>query len=210
MGEVTKTRVYEEGNYGLTVFEKTDTSTNPSYGTGVTVEGLVSVDITFSSTRTKTAADDVTDYLNRVSPLKGDGTIKLLGFTKAMYEQFFNNITDSQDVIVYGKKAQTKAVGLVFYNTENYEGGSSENMFVLPNVVMELPNLSTTTLAEDDTTTRDYELTITATSQNYIKSDGTRDRYTCAILNSVDNSDIYTKSKGTVYLPDGATAGSVL
>lgn len=207
MSETAKTRVYEEGNYGLTVFKKTDTSGNPTYGEGTTIDGLVSVDITFSSTRTKTSADDIPDYLNRVSPVKGEGTIKLLGFTKKMYEQFFNNIVDTKGVVVLGKKAQTKSVGLIFYNTENYEGGSSENMFVLPNVTMELPNLSTTTLAEDDTTTRDYELTITATAQNYTDESGKRDRYTCAILNSEDNKDIYATAKGKIYFPDGATAG---
>lgn len=205
----TKSRVYEEGNYGLTVFPKTDTSTNPKYGTGVSVEGLVSVDITFSSTRTKTAADDVADYLNRVSPVKGDGTITLIGFTKAMYQQFFNNIVDTAGAIVVGKKNQTKPVGLIFYNTENYEGGTSENMFVLPNVTIELPNLSTTTIAEDDTTKRDYALTIQVNPQNYVYGENQRDRYTYAILNSVDDSTIYSTKRGKIYLPDGAAEGTI-
>lgn len=213
MAETAKTRFYEEGNYGLTVFERTVTATNPSYGTGVSVEGLVSVDLTFSSTRTATPADDVVDYLNRTSPVKADGTIKLIGFTNSMYKTFYSNIVDNKNIVVIGKKQQSKPVGLVFYNTENYNGGTSENMFVLPNVVFELPNISTTTLAEDDTTTRDYTLTVSAKSQNYQYTNGTatiRDRYTCAILNSVDNADIYATARGAMYLPDGAKAGTVI
>ena len=211
--QVVKSRVSEEGNYGLTVFERTITETNPHYGTGAEIEGLVSIDITFSSTRTATPADDVVDYLNRTSPVKGDGTIKLIGFTNAMYKKFYNNIVDKNNVVVIGKKQQSKPVGIVFYNTENYVEGSSENMFVLPNVVFELPNLSTTTLAEDDTTTRDYTLTVSVKSQNYQYTDGSvtkRDRYTCAILNSVDNSSIYEANRGKLYIPDGAQAGTVL
>ena len=210
---VEKKRFYEEGNYGLTIFDRTVTDTTPAYGEGVKIDGLVSVDLTFSSTRTATSADDVVDYLNRTSPVKADGTITLIGFTNAMYRKFYNNIADNKGAIVIGKKQQSKAVGLVFYNTENYEGGSSENMFVLPNVVFELPNLSTTTLAEDDTTIRDFTLTVSAKSQNYQYEDGEtvkRDRFTCAILNSVDNADIYQTNRGKIYLPDGATAGSVL
>ena len=210
---VQKSRVFEEGNYGLTVFERTITSSNPQYGAGVGIEGLVSVDLTFSSTRSATPADDVVDYLNRTSPVKADGTIKLIGFTNAMYKKFYNNIVDKNNVVVIGKKQQSKPVGIVFYNTENYEGGSSENMFAIPNIVFELPNISTTTLAEDDTTTRDYTLTVSAKAQNYQYQDGEtikRDRYTCAILNSVDNADIYANAKGKMYIPDGAEQGAIL
>ncbi len=203
MSETSKKRFYEEGNYDLTIFERTITDKNPKYGDGKKIDGLVSVELTFSSTRTATAADDVVDYLNRTSPVKADGTIKLIGFTTAMYKEFYNNIVDSKGAVVLGKNQQSKAVGIVFYNTENSENGPSENMFVLPNVVFELPNLSTTTLAEDDTTIRDYSLTVSAKTQVYYDESGKKDRYTCAILNSEDNNDIYSSVRGTMYIPDG-------
>ena len=202
-----KSRLYQEGNYGMKVFALTyDESGNATYGEPQAIQGLVNVDITFSRTRTKTAADDVVDYLNRTSPEKGDGTITLLGLSTADYQKLYNNIVDSKGVVVIGRKAQTKRLGVIFYNTENYEGSSSENMFVLPNVTFEMPNISTQTIAEDDTTIREFALTVQANAQAYMTSDNKKDRYTCAIVNSVDNADIYDTVKDTVYVPDKAVS----
>lgn len=192
-------RVFEEGNYGLKVFPLNSDGT---YGTGYAVEGTVSVDITFSRTRTNTPADDVTDYLNRTSPEKGEGTLTLVGLKKTDYAAFYNNVVDTDGVIVGGRKNQTKRLGVIFYNTKNYEGGSSTNMFVLPNVTFELPNLSTTTIAEDDTTIRAFELAITANSVSFETAGGGKDRYTWAVVNSVDNVDIYDDVKDTIYVPN--------
>jgi hypothetical protein len=75
-------------------------------------------------------------------------------------------------------------------------------MFVLPNVTFEMPNISTQTVSEDDTTIREFALTVQANAQAYTTSDNKKDRYTCAIVNSVDNADIYDTVKDTVYVPD--------
>ena len=213
MPDVEKLKVYEEGNYGFTVFDRIITEANPKYENKEEFGGLVNVDLTFSSTRTKTSADDVADYLNRTSPLKVDGTFTFSGFTKAMYQKLYNNIAGKNGGIVFGKKQQSKAVGVKFYNTENYEGGSSENMYIFPNLVFELPNISTQTIAEDDTTIRDFSVTVSGTAQNYQYQDGEtikRDRFTCAKLNSVDDASIYQDAKDKIWLPDGAEQGSVL
>lgn len=198
MADNEQTRVFEEGNYGLKVFPMNSDGT---YGTGYEIAGTVTVDITFSRTRTNTAADDVVDYLNRTSPEKGEGTITLIGLKKADYEALYANIVDSNGVIVGGKKNQSKRLGVIFYNTKNFAEGSSENMFVLPNCTFELPNLSTQTIQEDDTTTRAFELAVTANAQSFT-ANGVKDRYTWAVVNSVDNSTIYNSVKGTVYVPN--------
>lgn len=194
-------RLYEEGNYGLKVFPLLSDGT---YGTGYEVEGTVSVDITFSRTRTNTPADDIVDYLNRTSPETGEGTITLIGLKKADYEHLYANIVDDNGVIVGGKKNQSKRLGVIFYNTKTSTIGSSENMFVLPNCTFELPNLSTTTIAEDDTTIRAFELSVRAVAKNFTTASNAKDRYTWAVVNSVENEDIYNNVKGTVYVPDNA------
>jgi len=200
MSDATQTRVYEEGNYGLKVFPLNSDGT---YGTGYAVEGTVNVDITFSRTRTNTPADDVVDYLNRTSPEKGEGTITLIGLKLSDYQKLYNNIIDTNGVIVGGRTNQSKRLGVIFYNTKNYEEGSSTNMFVLPNVTFELPNLSTTTIAEDDTTIRAFELSVTANPMNFTYNSGAnKDRYTWAVVNSVDNSTIWNNVKDTVYVPE--------
>lgn len=214
MADVAKTRVFQEGVYGLKVFPLTETAGTISYGTGVAIKGTANIDITFSSTRTKTPADDITDYLNRTSPLTGDGTITLLGMSKDDYKALYNNIVDSNDVVVGGQDNQTKRLGVVFYNTETYIDSSnatqeSTNMFVLPNAVFELPSISVQTIAEDDTTIRPFELSVKAQS---VKNGNVR--YTYAVVNSADldgkvGEGAFENVKDKVYVP-GQTVNTSL
>lgn len=210
MADIIKKRVYQEGCYGFKVFPLIENAGVISYGTGVEIKGTQNIDITFSSTRTKTAADDEVDYLNRTSPLTGKGTITLIGLSKDDYKALYaSNIVDDNDVIVGGRANQTKRLGVIFYNTETYvdENGlsqSTEDMFVLPNVTFELPNITLQTIAEDDTTIRPIELTVNAQS---LKISG-GDRYTYAIVNKADvdgkiGAGTYEASvKGNVYKPN--------
>lgn len=202
MAETTKTRVYQEGNYGMKVFKITSTG----YATGVDVKGLVNVDITFSRTVTNTPADDIVDYLTRRSPEKGEGTITILGLALKDYKALYNEIADTNNVLVVGQKKMAQKLGIIFYNTEDSAEGTSENMIVLPNCSLEIPNINTQTIAEDDTTVRPFELAITCNPKEFTKKISETatapDRYTYAIVNSVDNADIYNSVKGTVYVPD--------
>lgn len=204
MAETTKTKVYQEGNYGCKVFKYNESA--DTYGTGVAVKGLVNVNITFTRTVTNTPADDIVDYLTRRSPEKGEGTITFLGLALKDYKALYNEIVDTNNVVVLGQKNMSQKLGIIFYNTENSAEGTSENMVVLPSCQLEMPNLATTTIAEDDTTVRPFELAITCNAKNFTKKTGTTttapDRYTMAIVNSVDNADIYATVKDTVYVPD--------
>lgn len=199
MAETVKTRVYQEGNYGMKVF-KIDESRGEYATQGVAVNGLVTVDITFSRTVTNTAADDVVDYLTRRSPERGEGTITILGMSLKDYKALYNDIVDDNNVLVVGKKRMAQKLGIIFYNHEESAEGSSENMFVLPNCSLEIPNISTATIAENDTTVRPFELAITCNAKNF-GSGADADRFTYAILNSVDNADIYETNRDKMYTP---------
>lgn len=199
MAETQKTRVYQEGNYGMKVF-KIDESTGGYSSQGTAVNGLVTVDITFSRTVTNTPADDVVDYLTRRSPERGEGTITILGLSLKDYKALYNDIVDDNNVLVVGKKRMAQKLGIIFYNHEESAEGSSENMFVLPNCSLEIPNISTATIAEDDTTVRPFELAITCNAKNF-GSGADADRFTYAILNSVDNADIYGTNRDKMYTP---------
>lgn len=196
--ETTKTKVYQEGNYGVKLFKIQNDGT---YGAAYSVAGLTNVDITFSRTVTNTAADDVVDYLTRRSPEKGEGTITFLGLSLKDYKAMYNDIVDSNNVLVVGKKNATAKVGMIFYNHEESAEGTSENMFVFPNVSFELPNISTQTIQEDDTTIRPFEIPVTLNPKNF-GTGATANRYTYAIVNSEDNKDIYNSVKDTIYIPN--------
>ena len=204
MAETDKTRIYEEGNYGFMV--QTLKSDGTYEGTPVKIEGLISIDCTMSRTITNTAADDITDYITRVSPETGEGTITFTGLSKDSYKALFNAITDTNGVLVFGKKNNTKKVGVSFFNTQNYAEGSSINKFTLNNVTFSLPNLSTTTIAEDNTTIRSFALSFTANPLNYTDNTGNPDRVTWSLINSVDDSDIWENVKDTIYVPDSVVA----
>lgn len=207
--EVVERRLYQEGNKNLKIVP-IDFSSNAegTFGTAETFEGLVSIDITFSRTVTNTAADDVSDYLRRESQERGEGTITLIGITYAQYQKLYNNIVDSNGVIVMGDRNQSKKVGVSFTNTSNYVDNtgastSSENMFFMPSVVFALPNITSTTLSEDDSGEVSIAIPVTATARRYTKKNSTDGYYTRAKLNSVNNADIYAKVKEKgYYIPD--------
>lgn len=195
----TLTRVYEEGVNKLTIFP---INSDGTYGTAYSFEGLMTVDIPFSSTTANVAADDKTNYRDRVSPLKGEGTITVVGMKRADYQALYNNITDTNGALVGGRRNQSKQVGVGFYNTINGETVTAEQYTFLPNVVFSLPNMSHQTIAEDDTTIRPFELAVVANSVNFTTSGGQTDRYAFASVNSIDDVDIYATVKGTAYVPD--------
>lgn len=204
MAEGDKTRIYEEGNYGFMI--QTLKSDGTYEGTPTKIAGMVSIDCTMSRTITNTAADDITDYITRVSPETGEGTLTFIGLTKEDYKALYNAIVDSNGVLVFGKKNSTKKVGISFFNTQNYAEGSSINKFTLNNVTFSLPNVSTTTIAEDDTTIRSFALSFTANPLNYTDNTSKPDRVTWSLINSKDDSEIWEAVKDTIYVPDSVVA----
>lgn len=198
------TRVYEEGVNKLTIFP---INSDGTYGTAYSYEGLMTVDIPFSSTKANVAADDNPSYRDRVSPLKGEGTITVVGMKRADYSALYNNITDTNGALVGGRRNQSKRVGVGFYNTIDGESATAEQYTFLPDVVFSLPNMSHQTIAEDDTTIRPFELAVTVNSVNFTTRGGLSDRYAYASVDSINDASIYSAVKGTAYVPDQEIEG---
>lgn len=206
MSEVIQNRIYEEGNYGFKVFPL---NADGTYGTGTAIEGLVSVDITFSSTKTNTPAEDVIDYLHRESPLKGEGTITLVGLKNSDYAKLYSNCVDTNGAVVGGRKNQSKKVGVIFFNTktyldENNAPQSKENMISLPNCIFALPNLQTQTIQEDDTTIRNIELSVECNPLNFTTSGGSNDRFTWSMIDADTAGGAWNTIKTSIYFPDSS------
>ena len=204
MPETVQNWVYQEGNYGLKVFPL---NADGTYGTGASVEGLATVDITFTSTKTNTPADDEIDYLHRESPLKGEGTITLIGLKNADYAKFYANCVDTNGAVIGGKKNQSKKVGVIFFNTITYKDSSNntvsvENMFSLPNCIFSLPNIQTQTVQEDDTTIRSFELGVECNPLNYTATGGAKERFTWSQISAVEAGENWATVKTAIYKPD--------
>lgn len=196
----TKNRIHEIGNYGLMV--ATLNEADNSYEAAEAIEGTISVDITMSQTSSNIAADDVTDYITLNGAVKGEGTITFVGLKKDDYKRLYNAITDTNGVVVFGKQVAPKKVGITFFNTQEYSGGSSENKFTLNNCVFSVPNIQTQTMQEGDNTIRTFALSVTCNPYYYTDTDGKRQRVTASLLNSEEDSVIYKTVREQIYIPD--------
>lgn len=188
-----KFRVYEEGNKNFRVCEYDPVE--GAYGALSSIPGLVNVDITFSRTTDKKAADDITDYIVRRSPLTGSGTVTFIGLTKEQYKLLYNNIVDEKGVLTFGDTGEPKRLGVMFDNTEGSSSGTSTNRMVLYNVVFDDPNLGTATKAEDNTDIRDYTLNVTVSA---VQTAGGKSK-TYSKLNSVDDASAFTATDAAMY-----------
>lgn len=190
-----KFRVCEEGNNNFRI-AKYDAIKN-TYDTPTKIGGLVSVDITFSRTTDKKAADDLPDYLVRRSPLTGSGTITFIGLTKAQQKLLYANIVDENDVLTFGDTGEPQRLGIMFDNTEISTTGTSINRMAIFNVVFDDPNLNTQTIAEDNTEIRDYTINVNCSA---ILVNGKSRTY--SKLNSVDDAAAFTATENAMYIPD--------
>lgn len=164
------TKVYEEGNNGLYIFSKT--SDKEYSAEPVHIKGMISLEGTVEQTENKLAADDETDYLVRRSPATITGTLTLVGLSYNDYVTLYGSgVKDKNGALIYGASGEPNKVGLVFFNKAHkiVNGvdtvGAKAHIFY--NVTFSLPSISTTTIAEDDTTIRPFELSFTASPINF-------------------------------------------
>ena len=197
-----KFKVYEEGNKNFRVAEYN--TVNGTYGKPTKIDGLVNVDITFSRTTDKKAADDIPDYLLRRSPLSGSGTITFIGLTKEQHELLYVNILDDNGVLTFGDTGEPKHVGIMYDDTEGSTSGSSVNRMVLYNCVFDDPNLGTQTKADDNTDIRDYTLNVTVTAVQINNKSVTYSK-----LNSIDDKEIFDTTEEAMYNPNGANTAPI-
>lgn len=188
-----KKRVYEEGARNFKIAEY-DPTTN-TYGTLSSIEGLVDVDITFSQTTDKKAADDIPDYLMRVAPASGSGTITFIGLSTEQYKLLYNNIVDGNGVITLGDTGTPRRVGIMFDDTEGYAGGTATNRMVIYNCVFGIPSISISTTEEDSTDIRDFELDVTCSS-----IDVSGRKAIASIINSTENATEFTATETAMYV----------
>ena len=209
------TKVYEEGNKGFYIFPITDSSyvkTAEDYGTAVHIKGLISVEGTVEQTENKLAADDDPAYLTRRSPATITGTLTIVGLDEEGYKALYGTaITDKNGALLFGASGEPNKVGFVFFNEQHSIDGVTDtlsvNAHIFYNVTFSLPNISTTTKAEDSTDTRPFELSFTASSVGYGEN-GSICTYAC--LNSKKSASQFTTafenwSTGgsiTMYIPE--------
>lgn len=194
-----KKRVYSEGASNLRVF-KYNRVTGTYATTPFFVEGLINVDITLSQTKDKKAADNKTNYLSRVSPATGDGTIQLMGMSKAMYEALYADIKDANGVVNFGSTEEPQGLGVMYDEIESYvdEAGTrhtSTNRMVLYDCEFAFPTMSAKTLEEGNTDVKEYSLGVTCSS---VEKDGRQ--AVAAIINSVDDKDQFEATKTAMYV----------
>lgn len=191
------TKIYQEGNNGFSIIDSGSEKV-----TSAQIRGLISLEGTVSQTESKTAADDDIAYLIRRSPVTIEGTVTFVGLSKADYDLLLGSITDENGAIVYGENT-AKPVTFVFYNTQHDIAADgtdtvTENAHIFYNATFSLPNITTTTIAEDDTTIRPFELSFTANPKIMTAADEKDHKITYACLNSATHeADIkYLKGKG--------------
>lgn len=157
-------KFYEEGNDGFYIFSKSDSNeyTSPKH-----IKGLISFDGSWSRSVDKKAADDQTNYLIRVSPATVTGTISVIGLSNEDYVTLYgSSVKDKNGVVGFGNTNEPNKVGVVFFNKlHNIKDGVDtviKQAHCFYSVTFDLPPITTTTLAEDSTDTRPFELSFTA------------------------------------------------
>lgn len=202
MSTTKKNRVIVQGAQNFRVFAR-----NPidgSYGAGKTIEGLVNVDITFTQTTDKKAADDNANYRTFKAPATGDGTIQFMGMSKAEFTAIYADITDNNGVINFGSVNGTQSVGIMYDETESYLDDSgiehiSTNRMVIYDVQFAIPSVNGKTREEGNTDTKEFTLNVSCSS---IKS-GNR-QAVFAIINSEDDATQFSATDTSMYvLPSG-------
>ncbi|MDE6965517.1 MAG: hypothetical protein K2O94_00910 [Clostridiales bacterium] len=190
----------EEGNNGFDIYTL---NADGTHGAGENIKGMVSFSGNITMETTNLPADDDTTYFSRGKPVTADGTVAFRGLTVADYKKMYNNCTDSNNVLILGRRGMTKKVGIAFNNTRVYsDGTTSENRICFLNLTFSLPSIETQTIAEDDDTVRPFSVPFKANPYNYINKNGKRDHATISLPNSKDNSDIWDKVKDKLYIPD--------
>lgn len=188
-------KVYEEGNNGFFIVPLNEDGTYKDSELKF-IKGMVSLEGTVTQTEDKLPADDDVSYLIRRSPVTIDGTVTFMGLSDEDYDALYGNIRDKNDVLLFGSTAQAHKVGFVFFNSFHSIDalGSetvSQNAFVFNSVTFSLPDISTTTVAEDSTDVRQFELSFTANAYNYKAADGSTGRVTYSRINSIKNKDVW-------------------
>ena len=198
--EVQEIPFIEEGNNGFDTYAYNSDNT---FGAAVHIGGMVSLSATITAERVNIPADDDPTYLVREKPVTVDGTATFAKMTVSDYKALYANITDGNNVVVFGRRGMSKQIGFAFNNTRVFKDGTTaENRICFLNARFSLPPIETQTIEEDSDTVRTFAVPFKANTYNYTHKDGTQDRAAITMVNSKDNSDIWDKVKDKLYTPD--------
>lgn len=198
-------RFYEEGNSNFAVTPLTiDTDGTAKYEDSLTpIQGLVSIDITFDQTIEKIPADDDPNYMQNRGAMTGSGTISFVGLDDDDYKALYNNVTDGNGVLVFGRKGAPKKVAFRMENTKVLDDGTtSTNRFFFYNVTFDLPPFGTQTKAEGETNRREFEVPVSCSIIKYKNADGETDTVSWAGLNSKKHKAQFDETTNSIYIPD--------
>lgn len=198
MAETKKNRVITKGAENFRVFKR-----NPvtgAYGEGYHIDGLVNVDITFTQTTDKKAAEDNANYRTFKAPATGDGTVQFMGMSKADFIAVYSDITDKNGVINFGSVNGTQSVGFMYDEMESYLDNSgvehiSTNRMVIYDAQFSIPSVNGKTLEEGNTDVKEYSLSVSCSS---VKNGDRQSAY--AIINSVDDATQFASTNTAMYV----------
>lgn len=202
MSKIVTNKVVEKGNFDLYFQKRTN---DVLLGDVVHVQGLISVDLTFSQETTNTAADDVPDFVSMTAPLTVEGTLTILSMSLSDYEKLYTIYTDDNGIHWLGTNTQADKVGYAYKTTvTDALGVQSNNMLSFPNTTISLPSKTSVTVDEDGGEISNVEIPVNSNPVFWVDSLGMRQRSPAGFVNSVDDPEIWAKVKDTVFLPNMA------
>ena len=187
-------QLYEIGNRR---FFAASINANGTFGAKEYHEGLMEVNIEFTSEITDLSADDDPSFVRLSSPLMGEGTVKFAVLPFAVYSKFFDVEVDANGAVVIKSTAKTKELAFGFYSSV---GDGSESMFTMYRAVFQLPALAS--ISFDGTAIRDLTLNVKVYPFRYTAANNQPDTVTYTILNSQLNSGIWSRVQNAIYVPD--------
>jgi len=187
-------QLYEIGNKK---FFAASLNADGTFGAKEYHEGLMEVELEFSSETTDISADDEPAFVRLNAPLEGEGSVKFAVLPFNVYSKFFDVVTDKNGVVVIKSSGKGKEVAFGFYTTL---GDGSEAMFTLYRAVFQLPALSSVSF--DGQTIRDLTLNVKVYPYSVKEGARLKDRVTYTIINSNMNADIWDKVQRQIYIPD--------
>lgn len=198
MADTVDTQAFiEEGNKGFDIYKYGSTDN------GTHISGMISLSATVTAETVNIAADDDPTYITREKPVTVDGTATFAKITVSDYKAMYENITDENNVVVFGRRGMAKQVGFAFNNTRVYKDGTTADQRIcFLNARFSLPPIETQTVEEDSDTVRPFAIPFKAYTYNYTTKDGKSDRAAITLPNSKDNADIWDMIKDKLYIPD--------
>jgi len=203
---MNNSNLYEIGNKK---FFAASLNANGTFGAKEYHEGIMEVSIEFSAEVTDISADDEPAFIRLNAPLEGEGSVKFAVLPFNVYSKFFDVSTDRNGAVVINSRGKSKEVAFGFYTTL---GDGSEALFTLYRAVFQLPALSS--ISFDGQTIRDLTLNVKVYPYAPTAASPMSERVTYTILNSVTNSNIWSRVQNVIYVPDmvvpamGALGGS--